>query len=189
MNSIEFNRIIRKSKSKSDVCRKLNYHINGTGLRKVNQLIDEYNSDITHFDRGKSKKTKYVKTKKICPICGTEFETLIGHRKEKTTCSHSCANTYFRTGNNNPNYRDDINLNGIASYKIICFRYHNKKCVCCDEKNIVEVHHYDGNKENNKPENLVPLCPTHHSYWHSRFRYLIREKVDKYIENFKKVNE
>lgn len=129
---------------------------------------------------------KYPIIKKTCPICENEFETRLGHPREKTVCSHSCANTYFRSGESNPNYRKDDKLTGIAKYVKICFRYHKKKCACCDEINIVEVHHYDGNKENNAPENLVPLCPTHHRYWHSRFRHLIKTKVDEYVKNFKK---
>ena len=129
---------------------------------------------------------KYPKIKKTCPVCGSEFETRLGHPREKTVCSHSCANTYFRSGRSNPNYRTDDKLTGAAKYIKICFRYHAKKCVCCDETNIVEVHHYDGSKKNNSPENLVPLCPTHHQYWHSRFRYLVESKVDEYIVEFKK---
>lgn len=46
----------------------------------------------------------------------------------------------------------------------------------------MEAHHYDGNKNNNAPENLVPLCPTHHRYWHSRFRYIIKKRIDEYIK-------
>jgi len=130
---------------------------------------------------------KYKKIIKVCPICDNEFETRLGHPREKTVCSHSCANTYFRSGKLNPNYKNDDELTGVVKYVTICFRYHEKKCVCCDEKNIVEVHHYDGNKENNKPENLIPLCPTHHKYWHSRFRKTIKFKVDEYAKNFKLV--
>lgn len=47
---------------------------------------------------------------------------------------------------------------------------------------IVEVHHFDGNNTNNTPENLMPLCPTHHRYWHSRYKELVYDKVVKYIE-------
>ena len=128
---------------------------------------------------------KYPKIKKICPICENEFETRLGHPREKTVCSHSCANTYFRSGESNPNYKTDNELTGIVKYTTICFRYHEKKCVCCDERNIVEVHHYDGNKKNDLPENLIPLCPTHHQYWHSKFRHLIKAKIDDYIKIFK----
>lgn len=47
------------------------------------------------------------------------------------------------------------------------------------------VHHFDENKKNNTKENLIPLCPTHHQYWHSRYRFLVEGKIVKYIKNFK----
>ncbi len=125
---------------------------------------------------------RYERIKKICPICENEFETLKGHKKEKITCSYSCSNTFFRSGDNNPNYIDG--LGNEAEYRRICFKHHEKKCVVCSEKNIVEVHHYDGDHDNNEPKNLIPLCPTHHKYWHSRFRILIINIVDNYVKKF-----
>lgn len=71
-------------------------------------------------------------------------------------------------------------------YQRICFTYHPHKCCICGEEKIVAVHHYDGNHFNNEPSNLVPLCPTHHCYIHSRFKNLIIDKVMEYIENFKR---
>jgi len=127
---------------------------------------------------------KYNIITKVCPICDKEFNTKLGHSREKTVCSHSCANTYFRSGESHPNHKNDDDLTGEMKHKTICFRHHEKKCVYCDEKKIVECHHYDGNKKNNSPENLVPLCPTHHRYWHSRFRYIVKVKVDEYVKNF-----
>jgi hypothetical protein len=186
MNINKIKNIITKCDSKSDVCRELGFQINGSGLRKVNELIKNFNLNVTHFNRGKTKRRKYLIIKKVCPICDNEFETKSGHPREKTVCSHACANTYFRSGKANPNYKNDNDLNAEVKYRTICFRYHEKKCVCCDEKNIIEVHHYDGNKKNNSPENLIPLCPTHHQYWHSKFRYLIKLKIDEYIKNFQK---
>lgn len=50
--------------------------------------------------------------------------------------------------------------------------------------NIVAVHHYDGNHDNNSPENLIPLCPTHHQYVHSRYKKLVQEKIDYYRSEF-----
>lgn len=47
------------------------------------------------------------------------------------------------------------------------------------------VHHYNENHNNNNIFNLIPLCPTHHVYIHSEFKYLIQNIVDNYIENFK----
>ena len=187
MDINEIKLIFNECYSKSDVCRKFGFHINGSGIRKVDELIKNYSLDTSHFNMGKTKKRKYQVIKKNCPICGKMFETKLGHLREKKVCSHSCANTFFRSGKSNPNYKMDNELIGIAKYMKICFRYHERKCVYCGEKNIVEVHHYDGNKENNCPENLIPLCPTHHQYWHSKFRNIIKLTVDEYIMKFLKI--
>ena len=181
---------ILNSKSYREVAIKEFGYANSYSYKKIKKFILVNNIDINHFISNPQNvnRIKYPKITKSCPIRGHEFETKKGHKKEKTVCSRSCSNTYFRTGKDNPNYKKDTDLNGAASYRIICFRYHEKKCVCCDENLIVEVHHYDGNKNNNKPENLIPLCPTHHTYWHSKFRYKIRNNVDEYVKKFKLKN-
>lgn len=108
---------------------------------------------------------------KICPVCKKKF------RSTAVTCSYGCSNTHFRSGSDHPNWKEE-------SYRTTCFDSHEKKCVICGEDKIVAVHHFDENRENNSPENLIPLCPTHHQYWHSRYRYLIEEQVIKYIKDF-----
>lgn len=108
---------------------------------------------------------------KECPVCKKM------HAKHGVTCSYSCSNTYFRTGKDHPNWDDE------STYKKICFKYHKKECVVCKEKLVVAVHHMNEDHEDNRPENLVPLCPTHHLYMHSRHKKLIIEIVDEYIKN------
>jgi len=111
---------------------------------------------------------------KICPVCSKLFYTT------STTCSNSCANTYFRSGINNPNYNSDSN----NAYIRICFSYHKKECIICGEANIVEVHHFDEDHTNNSPENLIPLCPTHHQYFHSKYRSLVDKQINNYRDSF-----
>jgi hypothetical protein len=53
------------------------------------------------------------------------------------------------------------------------------------EDKIVEVHHLDGDRNNNNVLNLVPLCPTHHKYWHSRYKSNVEDKIYLYIEKIK----
>lgn len=106
---------------------------------------------------------------KLCLFCNKEFRA---DSKTQEYCSVVCSN---RVKSRKP--RKD------NSYKTICFRYHEKKCIICEETNIVAVHHYDENHDNNAPSNLIPMCPTHHSYMHSSFRYLINNKVDNYIKD------
>ena len=168
---------IKTCYSLADFCRRLNLSTGGGGFRKARKIVEDNKLDISHFNNGKKRKHPLVN--KICPVCGKEFETQIrGDRREKTTCSHSCSNSFFRSGKDNGNWSDD-------SYRSTCFLYHKKECIICGENKIVEVHHMDENKNNNSPENLVPLCPTHHQYWHSRYKEEVEETIYKYINKFK----
>jgi hypothetical protein len=169
---------IKTCYSLTDFCKRLNLSTGGGGFKKAKKIIEDNKLDISHFNNGSWKKRKYEVVEKICPVCNKKFETQLGERKEKTTCSHSCSNTYFRTGKNNGNWSDD-------SYRSTCFLYHKKECLICGEDKIVEVHHMDENNKNNNPENLVPLCPTHHQYWHSRYKKEIEDKIYNYIKEFK----
>ena len=108
---------------------------------------------------------------KLCPVCDEPIKNF----KENTTCSCACSNTLFRSGLDHGNYKEMK-----TDYRSICFRHHKKQCIVCEEYNIVEVHHFDNNHENDEPSNLIPLCPTHHKYIHSRHKILIKDKVNDY---------
>ena len=117
---------------------------------------------------------------KICPVCNATF---IG---DKTTCSHSCSNTYFRHSREGGSKRaSDQELLERNDYRRLCFRYHEKKCVVCDETNIVAVHHLNEDSSDHRPENLIPLCPTHHQYWHSGYKHLVYDIVLEYVSKWK----
>jgi hypothetical protein len=110
-----------------------------------------------------------------CKVCS---EPIKHYNKSKGTCSRSCSNVYFRSGRNNGNWNDD-------QYRSTCWEHHEKKCVVCGEDKIVAVHHYDENHSNNDPVNLIPMCPTHHQYMHSRYKIDIQNIVDEYIIKYK----
>lgn len=110
---------------------------------------------------------------KECPVCQKKSSF------SGKTCSYACSNTFFRSGRNNPNWKED-------AYKSTCFEFHKKECVVCGEDKIVAVHHLDENHSNNSPENLIPMCPTHHQYWHSKYKELVFDKVMSYIDSWKK---
>jgi len=110
---------------------------------------------------------------KLCPVC----DKPIFHYQCNKTCSFGCANTLFRTGINAGQWKND-------SYRSTCFWYHGKKCIICEESNMVHAHHYDENRSNNDPSNLIPLCPTHHLYIHSRFKELIIPQVEAYVREW-----
>ncbi len=108
-----------------------------------------------------------VKEQKECPVCKNM------HTKSGVTCGYSCSNTYFRSGKNNPNWK--------GSYRNVCFETHGKSCIVCGESKIVAVHHINEDHEDNRISNLVPLCPTHHQYVHSRYREEVQPFIDKFI--------
>lgn len=110
-----------------------------------------------------------------CKCCGNPIKN---YRYSKGTCSRSCANTYFRSGKDNGNFKGN-------NYQTICFYYHKKECIVCGENKIVAVHHNDHNHYNNDPQNLIPMCPTHHQYVHSRWKNEVQPIIDKYIQQWK----
>lgn len=122
-------------------------------------------------------KSEQSKEVRVCPICNESFSAY--KKEKKVTCSYACSNKHFRTGDNHGNWKQD-------AYRSTCFLYHKKQCIICNESNIVEVHHYNENHNDNSPENLVPLCPTHHTYMHSRFKTTISSIVEEYVNNFKR---
>lgn len=105
---------------------------------------------------------------KTCPVCDKQY------LKEGRTCSYSCSNKLFRSGENNGNWKQD-------AYRTTCFKHHGKKCIVCGEEKIVTVHHINENHSDNRPENLIPLCPTHHQYVHSRYKNEVQPYIDKFL--------
>lgn len=170
--------IVKNSNSFRDVLTKINKPYNGRHTKWMKSVLECYNINYKHFSLGQ--KIKYLDVEKICPSCGQKFLAKSGHPKEKKVCSVSCSNSFFIRKKS----EDEL-----KSYRVVCFRYHKKECVVCGEKNIVTVHHFDECKENNSPENLIPMCPTHHQYWHSKYKMLVYDKVLKYRIEFMKQHD
>ena len=168
---------IKKCFSLTQFCKILGLSTNGRGLKKTKEIIEKNGLDNRHFNKNLKAKIKYEIIKKNCPVCDRVFETNLGSKREKITCSYSCSNTFFRSGEKNPNWKEVS-----TQYRYKCFNYHKKECVICGEDKIVEVHHIDENRKNNNIINLIPLCPTHHRYCHSVHKIEIEEKINNYIK-------
>ena len=109
----------------------------------------------------------------ICAFCGISFYR--GKTKKEISksglqfCSRICKDTGQRVESNilaiQPNHYGE----GKTRYRDIAFRDYPHKCNRCgwkEIKDILEVHHKDCNRENNKAENLEILCPLCHSKHH-----------------------
>lgn len=177
-------------------------------MGNVNMKETEYYKSGKHHENLKKAREVCNTYKDICPHCHKEFSHMCFSRhepkcylnpinvklcvicnkpvknKKRQTCSHSCSNTFFRSG-----LKSKTRTTGRSSYIELCFRHHERKCIICEERLIVHVHHLDHNRDNNIPENLIPLCPTHHRYWHSKYRYMVEGKILKYIKEWYGVRE
>jgi hypothetical protein len=189
MEYIEVKKIINGYKSKGDVLKALGLSTNGRNYKKLNNVISEYKIDISHFDGGASKRVKHTRIEKECPICNSKFKVIDGGYDDKITCSHACSNTYFRSGEDNGNWKDISeyyhNLRHprlSKKYREICFNNHKHECVVCGEDKILDVHHYDSDRTNNNPNNLIPLCPTHHGYVHYGYEHLVIDRINEYVK-------
>lgn len=150
--------------SASEYLRSLGYSDNGRYLKVLTTRKEELGLEW-------KSRTQHKK----CLGCGKLFKP---SRSTQTTCSKGCSNSVYRSGINHYTYSEDKD-----NYRTLCFAHNEKKCVVCGEANIVAVHHYDENHNNNEINNLVPLCPTHHQYMHSKYKPLISDIVDKWVIN------
>lgn len=75
-------------------------------------------------------------------------------------------------------------------YREFCFSHKKEECEVCGDSNEVLVHHIDGDRTNNKLENLLPVCREHHAkihYGHEEVKQYSRklpsDKRSKHISN------
>lgn len=118
-----------------------------------------------------------------CKNCNKEFTVLEREKlfpsKEKYFCSRSCANSVGGTIKALKHHPDEV-----AKYRVVAWRHHEKKCVVCGEDKVVAVHHFNENHNDNRPENLVPMCPTHHQYMHSKYKWMVECVVVEYVNKW-----
>ena len=132
-------------------------------------------------DRANTRFGRIINFEIICCKCGNLFtvkdrEKLFSLDRHRKFCSRRCS-SHFGGAAKAAKYES-------KRYSKICFKYHERKCIICNEDKIVAVHHYDFNHQNDEPKNLIPMCPTHASYMHSKWKYLIEGKVNEYYKDF-----
>jgi hypothetical protein len=103
---------------------------------------------------------KYVK----CVYCGKEI-----FRSQKDIdknisgffyCSKECGNKH-----KNQLRKENGEWEKSKNYRLKALENYEHKCLCCgwnEDERILEVHHIDGNRNNNSVNNLCILCPTCH---------------------------
>lgn len=163
----ELEKALEKAWNLGEVAEALGYKKNPSGSTKkrIKEALDAAGLSTEHLKTTARPKYAYERICKTCPVCKKEFETLKEHSREKMVCSRGCANSYFRSGVNNPNYKNGSGTN----YRFRAFLHKEKKCEKCgwsEYPEILEVHHRDRDRSNNDLENLEVLCPTCHEIEH-----------------------
>lgn len=92
-------------------------------------------------------------------------------------CSRKCANSVGGKAKAKKYHPDEL-----ATYVTVAWRHHKKECIVCGEEKIVAVHHLNEIHSDNDPKNLIPLCPTHHQYVHSKYKYMVEDKINTYLK-------
>lgn len=98
-----------------------------------------------------------------CAYCGKECEKLpsrVAKKQGYLYCSKECGNRHknqirFLSGE----WDDSTN------YRLKAFTHLEHRCFICgwaEDERILEVHHIDENRSNNKLDNLMILCPICH---------------------------
>ncbi len=54
----------------------------------------------------------------------------------------------------------------MTDYRTKCLSHKPEQCLICGTEENIDVHHKDGDPQNNSLENLVPLCEKHHTGVH-----------------------
>lgn len=115
-----------------------------------------------------------MKIKCNCVKCGKEIikdtSQIKNNKNGNVFCSKSCAcsynNSLLRTGKNHPNWIDGTYK--TQNYSKKAFRTYEHKCAICnfDKVHALEVHHIDGNRNNDDINNLIIICANCHSLIH-----------------------
>lgn len=81
--------------------------------------------------------------------------------KGKGLCG-GCYNIIYRLDYQKA--RNQMKRHNISydSYKKI-----TSNCIICGFDKVIDLHHLDGNKNNNSEKNMIGLCPNHHKMIHN----------------------
>ena len=159
-----------------------------TKTRKCKECSEKFEAEIREINRGNAKfcsrscaasygnrKRKKERVEVNCAYCGKPLKKLESRIQNSKTGIFFCCREHKDKGQRIESGIEDIQPdhfgNGEKSYRGKALReqkspHHCSKCEKSLPKPILEVHHIDGDRENNSLENLKVLCPTCHRLEH-----------------------
>ena len=104
----------------------------------------------------------------ICSCCKNTFVRMNKDLKNSKSglyfCSVDCKNKGQLIDSGIKEIQPKHYKNGKSTYRQKALNHYDNKCSVCGYSviEVLEVHHKDHNRDNNKIENLNVLCPNHH---------------------------
>ncbi|MDP3026822.1 MAG: hypothetical protein Q8N63_03875 [Nanoarchaeota archaeon] len=108
---------------------------------------------------------------KKCPKCGRSLP-----HHAKGLCAGCYNTTFYLEQAKNGNYKKYHNIEPELYKKI------TEKCLVCGFDKVIALHHLDKNRKNNSLNNMVGLCPNHHSMIHNlKYKDEIKKQIDEIL--------
>lgn len=106
-------------------------------------------------------KNPKIRMEKLCKIFQVSDDTITRTIKREGITARK---TVGFCDEENSNWKGGLSRHYAKNVAVRHFK--ENKCAICGYKISVDVHHWDNNSRNNKPDNLVLLCPNHHREAH-----------------------
>ncbi|WP_123721660.1 HNH endonuclease signature motif containing protein [Pseudomonas lini] len=149
-------------------------------LQRVSELCETCGKPIPHVQRdGKAHQTgrrfcsrdcipkRSELPKKVCPYCETFF---LPKSSRAVYCSRSCANRAHAQrmiGEGNSHFKDGTSYSlWFDSMRPLILERDGGCAVCGEFPPRSPIHHLDEDPRNNRADNLILMCPTHHAVHH-----------------------
>lgn len=188
METVVFYESGRKRRGVEEQCR----HCGKVFVRRINGVNGRIKIYCTRKCSGLAQRDR---VKLVCWLCGTCFERPGSHQSRSKHgvyfCSRKCKDTAQRVESGCEEIQPPHYGNGHRNYRGKCKDDYKLGCVGCGEKPRwkLEVHHKDGDRCNNKKDNLEVVCKNCHAKRHLKladgewvfdFNYLTpREMLDR----------
>jgi very-short-patch-repair endonuclease len=94
-DKLTLEKAVKESHNFSELCRSVGMVPSTHTKNILRRNIQNYGLNINHFDSHFFAKQRriYPVVKKKCPVCGTEFISKLGSKREKKYCSSLCCNS------------------------------------------------------------------------------------------------
>lgn len=108
----------------------------------------------------------------VCDVCGKEYKNKPNHLRCSKSGFRFCSKKCMAEAQS---IKGDIKFlkmrpkhygRSLTLYRRLAFEYYGKKCEVCgydEQECALEVHHIDGDRKNNRIDNLIVLCSNHHA--------------------------